>query len=130
MTIWWLLTIISIILLIIGIFIGKKQGWDWDGIAGLIITIASAWFLLMFLLISIAQPISLKQEQIRQEKERQQIIYQIDNLNENSDKVKLNEWILNYNDWVNDVNTNKEMWGWFSWHYYFDMSGHTIINLV
>ena len=51
-------------------------------------------------------------------------------MNENSDKVKLNEWILTYNDWVNDVNTSKEIYGWASWYYSVDMSEHTIIELV
>lgn len=31
---------------------------------------------------------------------------------------------------VNDVNTNKELYGWFSWYRDLDMSEHTIINLV
>jgi hypothetical protein len=67
---------------------------------------------------------------LRQHKERQQIIYQIEHMSETSDKVKLNEWILTYNDWVNDVNTNKEIYGWASWYYSVDMSEHTIIELV
>jgi hypothetical protein len=79
---------------------------------------------------AIIQPFSLKKEAIRQEKERQQILYQVEHLTESSDKVKLNEWILSYNDWVNDINTGKEMWGWVSWHDKFDMSNHGIIPLV
>ena len=46
------------------------------------------------------------------------------------DKIKLNEWILTYNDWVNDVNTSKEIYGWVSWYYSVDMSEHKIIELV
>lgn len=82
------------------------------------------------LMIGIIQPIALKSEAIRQEKEREQIVYQIENMTEDTDKIKLNEWILTYNDWVNDVNTNKEVYGWFSWYWSFDMSEHTIINLI
>lgn len=82
------------------------------------------------LMIGIIQPITLKSEAIRQEKEREQIVYQIENMTEDTDKIKLNEWILTYNDWVNDVNTNKEAYGWFSWYWSFDMSEHEIINLV
>lgn len=82
------------------------------------------------LMIGIIQPITLKSEAIRQEKERDQIVYQIENMTEDTDKIKLNEWILTYNDWVNDVNTSKEVYGWFSWYWSFDMSEHEIINLV
>lgn len=74
--------------------------------------------------------ISVKKEMKRYEKERQQIEYQIENLTENKDKIKLNEWILTYNDWVNDVNTSKETYGWFSKYYNIDMSEHTVIDLV
>ena len=84
----------------------------------------------IFLIVAIAQPIALKNEAIRQEKEREQIEYQIENLTEENDKIKLNEWILTYNDWVNDINTNKETFGWFSWYRDFDMTEHTIIDLV
>lgn len=62
--------------------------------------------------------------------EREQIVYQIENLTEENDKIKLNEWILTYNDWVNDINTSKETFGWFSWYRDFDMTEHTIIDLV
>lgn len=90
-------------------------------------------FVLIFvggLLVSIIQPIKLKNEAVRQEKEREQIVYQIESLTDEKDKIKLNEWILTYNDWVNDINTNKEIWGWFAWYRDFDMSNHQIINLV
>lgn len=98
------------------------EGWLFTGIMGIIA--------FTLLIISVAQYVLLKKEAIRQEKEREQIIYQIENLNKDSDKIKLNEWILTYNDWVNDINTSKEMYDWFSWYYDFDMTNHTIINLV
>ena len=97
-------------------------GWLFTGIMGIIA--------FTLLIISVAQYVLLKKEAIRQEKEREQIIYQIENLNEDSDKIKLNEWILTYNDWVNDINTSKETYGWFSWYFDFDITKHTIINLV
>lgn len=78
----------------------------------------------------IYQIISLNQENIRQTAEREQILYQIENLTDDKDKVKLNEWILSYNDWVNDVNAEKRAYGWFAWHDTFDMSNHSIIDLV
>lgn len=78
----------------------------------------------------IIQIIDLKQENIRQTAEREQILYQVENLTDDKDKVKLNEWILSYNDWVNDVNAEKQAYGWLAWHYTFDMSNHTIIDLV
>ena len=74
--------------------------------------------------------IELKQENIRQTAEREQILYQVENLTDDKDKVKLNEWILSYNDWVNDINAEKQAYGWLAWHYTFDMSNHTIIDLV
>lgn len=78
----------------------------------------------------IIQIIELKQENIRQTAEREQILYQVENLTDDKDKVKLNEWILSYNDWVNDINAEKQAYGWLAWHYNFDMSNHTIIDLV
>ena len=81
-------------------------------------------------IVGVAQGISLRQETIRQNAEREQILYQVENLTDDKDKVKINEWILSYNDWVNDVNAEKTMWGWFAWHEPMDMSKHTIIDLV
>ena len=78
---------------------------------------------------AIYQPIDLRRTESRQRKERQQIEQQIAILDETKDKVKLNEWILTYNDWINDVNTSKETWGWFSWYRDFDMTEHKIIEL-
>ena len=128
MTIWWFLTIISIIAIIpCIIWIIKTQ---WDTICGTILSAVLGFCIIGFLITAIAQPIAIKGTMKRQEKERQQIIYQIEHLTENSDKVKLNEWILSYNDWVNDINTSKEIYGWASWYYSVDMSEHTIIDLV
>lgn len=83
--------------------------------------------------VTIAQPVQLKQEQIRQTKERETIISQITLVESNPDKydkVKINEWILTYNDWVNDINAEKETYGWFAWHAPFDMSAHNLIDLI
>ena len=128
MTIWILLTIIFAVLSVIVIVLGVRSEWEYI-ITG-ILTITFCILFVVFLVISIVQPISLNKERIRMAKERQQIVYQIENLTESSDKIKLNEWILTYNDWVNDVNTSKETYGWVSWYKDFDMTNHTIINLV
>lgn len=128
MSLWWLLTIISVVATIPFVIWAIKS--KWDSIGAMFGGITFICLFIIFFFIAIAQPISIKQELLRQEKERQQILYQIDNMNENSDKVKLNEWILTYNDWVNDVNTSKEIYGWASWYYSVDMSEHTIIELV
>lgn len=61
---------------------------------------------------------------------REQIIYQIENLNNNSDKKKINEWILIYNDFVNDANTNIEKINCMTLYHDLDMRNHTIIKLV
>ena len=99
-------------------------------ITSILVATISGVATLCFLVVGIIQPISLKQLMIRQNKEREQIVFQINNLNDNSDKVKINEWILTYNDWINDVNTSKEFFGFWSWYYSFDMTNHTIIILV
>lgn len=127
MTIFVVITIIMAVMVAIGVVWGIKT--DWDN-APVWITGICVFAGITMLIVSIAQAISLKQEMVRQDKERQQIVYQIENLTEANDKVKLNEWILTYNDWVNDVNTSKECFGWFSWYYTVDMSGHTVIQLV
>ena len=128
MSIWLLLTIISVVALIPFIVAGIKDGWykEWYFVGSVIF----GTFALLFGIVAIVQSIDVKETIVRQNKERQQIIYQIENLKEEGDKIKLNEWILTYNDWVNDVNTSKEIYGWASWYYAVDMSNHTIIELV
>lgn len=128
MSFWWLLTIISIVAIIPFIIWSVKSCGD--SIFAMLMTMILSFCILGFAITSIIQPISIRKEMLRQNKERQQIIYQIENLTETSDKIKLNEWILTYNDWVNDINTNKEFYGWASWYYSVDMSEHIIIDLV
>ena len=128
MSIYLLLTIILIVAIIPFIIWGIIDGWFND--CPVIFSFILGFCIIIFGIVSIVQPISLKKEMLRQDKERQQIIYQIENLDENSDKIKLNEWILTYNDWVNDVNASKEAYGCFSWYDTVDMSKHTIIDLV
>ena len=128
MSFWWLLTIISIVAIIPFIIWSVKSCGD--SFFAMIMTTLLSCCILGFAITSIIQPISIRKEMLRQNKERQQIIYQIENLTETSDKIKLNEWILTYNDWVNDVNTSKEIYGWASWYYSVDMSEHKIIELV
>ena len=128
MSLWWLLTIISAVAIIPFIIWSIKSYGD--SIFAMLMTIFLSCCILGFAITSIIQPISIRKEMLRQNKERQQIIYQIENLTETSDKIKLNEWILTYNDWVNDVNTSKEIYGWASWYYSVDMSEHKIIELV
>ena len=128
MTIFWVLVIVFIVPIIACIVYGAIKLYDWT-VPILLICMFSI-LAITFMIIAIAQPIFLKSEALRQEKEKQQIVYQIENLTEDSDKIKLNERILTYNDWINDVNTSKEVYGWFSWYRDFDMTKHTIIDLV
>ena len=125
MTIFWVLFIVCVVAAI-PFIVWHIKGSEFAFLGYIMIGIIA----LVFLIIAIAQPIALKNEAIRQEKEREQIEYQIENLTEENDKIKLNEWILTYNDWVNDINTSKETFGWFSWYRDFDMTEHTIIDLV
>ena len=125
MTIFWVLFIVCIVATI-PFIVWQIKGSKFACFGYIIARIIA----LVFLIIAIEQPIALKNEAIRQEKEREQIEYQIENLTEENDKIKLNDWILTYNDWVNDVNTSKEVYGWFSWYRDFDMTEHTIIDLV
>lgn len=128
MTIWNILLIVSIILTIPMIIWVVKSYWE-SITAILTMTLGICLFILSSLF-SIIQPIQLRKEMVRQNYERQQIVYQIEHLDDAKDKIKLNEWILTYNDWVNDINSEKETYGWFAWHRDFDMSNHTIIDLV
>lgn len=133
MSLYWVLFIISVviglILFIISWILWKITTGE-KGSKLLFTSIIIGIIAVIFLFVAIKQNIALKQIATRQEKEREQIEYQIENLTEDSDKIKLNEWVLTYNDWVNDVNTSKEVYGWFSWYYTFDMTNHTIIELV
>lgn len=129
----WIFTIVLAILTVISIVIASITFHCGNDEAGSIfghIVGAVASLLFIFAISAVAVSIKIKKEVVRQEKEREQILYQVENLTEDKDKIKLNEWILTYNDWVNDVNTSKETWGWFSIYYYTDMSEHTIIDLV
>lgn len=128
MNIWILLTIICGVALIPLIMWGVKE--EWYNMFAIFLTVTFIALIIAFGTLAITNGVEVKKEAIRQEKEREQIIYQIEHITETTDKIKLNEWILTYNDWVNDVNTNKEMWGWFSWYKDLDMSKHTIIDLV
>ena len=128
MNIWFIIGILCTIVMIIGIIVGIKS--NWDSLASQLMVIFGGVLLIMFISVGIVNNVSVKNAEIRQLKEREQIVYQVEHLTEDSDKIKLNEWILTYNDWVNDVNTDKEMFGWFSWYRDLDMSNHTIIDLV
>lgn len=127
---YWTFSIITIVIAIIFAIIGwsAKRLKEFETCIPIMIGCVMCCFLCV--VYGVCLKISLKNEFIRQTKERQQIIYQIENLTADKDKVKLNEWILTYNDWVNDVNTSKETYGWFSNYYNVDMSEHTIIDLV
>lgn len=67
----------------------------------------------------------LKVEAVRQDKERDYLTFlrDVPDLEKNS----INERILNYNAWINDVNAEKEALGWFAWHCNFDMTNHNYI---
>lgn len=127
MTIWMLLLLLGIAIIFACVAWDKKRGWLSDGAIG--VGVLAAILAIIAFFVVILQPISLSKTEIRQRKERQQIEQQIAVLDESKDKVKLNEWILAYNDWINDVNTNKETFGWFSWYRDFDMTEHKIIEL-
>lgn len=125
----WMFLMIFVIILIPLIIWGVKTNWKYEFLNQFLVIIV-CFAIFICLLIGITQSAQLKNEALRQEKERAQIIYQIDNMTEDTDKIKLNEWILTYNDWVNDINADKEAFGWFSWYCSFDMSEHKIIDLV
>ena len=125
----WVFFIISLAITIIFGVIAYFFDNGWQPI-WILISVTFGLAMILFLVFGIMQPIQLKSEALRQIKEREQIIYQVEHLTDEKDKIKLNEWILTYNDWVNDVNISKQTYGWFSWYHNFDMSQHTIIDLV
>ena len=127
MTIWGNLSIATGILSLVVLIGGIAKKWDDLWCYGIV---ACVFAFSVFLTVAIVQSIDLKKKAIRYEKEREQILFQIDHLTPETDKIKLNEWILSYNDWVNDINSGQETWGIFDWYCGFDMSGHEIIQLV
>lgn len=127
MTIYYLLVIMFIILTIISI-IGCRKEWLCGSFV--IPLVVSILFVFIFALIAIEQPVEINREKARYDLERQQIMYQIEHLTDEKEKATLNEWILKYNDWVNNVNAEKQFYGWFAWYRDLDMSNHKIIDLV
>lgn len=123
----WVFLIVFAVVLIIGIILYFATNFENTGLA--LIFIAGV-AVCICLAVGIIQTVTLKQDAIEYRNEREQIVYQIENMTEDTDKIKLNEWILTYNDWVNEINSSKEAFGWFSWYWSFDMSEHTIISLV
>lgn len=127
MTFWSLLLILSIVVIVASVIWAVKSRYAVDG--PILLGTVATMLAIISLFLAILQPFSLSKTESRQKKERQQIEHQIAVLDETKDKVKLNEWILTYNDWINDVNTSKETFGWFSWYRDFDMTEHKIIEL-
>lgn len=127
MTIWVILSIVTGILSLVFLICGIVTEWD-D--AWFYLLVGQVFVFVFVLIVAIVQPIGLRKTDTRYRKEREQILFQIDHLTPETDKIKLNEWILSYNDWVNDINSDKETFGIFCWYYNFDMSKHEIIQLV
>ena len=123
----WVFLIVFAVVLIIGIILYFATNFEGTGLAFILIAGVAVFTCLV---VGIIQTVTLKQDAIEYRNEREQIVYQIENMTEDTDKIKLNEWILTYNDWVNEINSSKEAFGWFSWYWSFDMSEHEIINLV
>jgi uncharacterized membrane protein len=133
MSFLWMLAIISVILVAFGIVLavlGHFLYKDTLMYTSIFVTSLLFIFLSIFVVLGIYQTLSLREEQTRQDKEREQIVYQIEHIRPTTDKIKLNEWILTYNDWVNKINAEKETFGWWAWYWDFDMSKHTYIDLV
>ena len=128
MTIWTILLIIGI--LGIAIFWYVNYQLDWDNLACAIIFIIFIILGLIGLVVAPLQAWDNRTTNIRMLKERQQILYQIENIKPDTDKIKLNKWILTYNDWINDILAEKETFGWFAWHNAINMNNHEYINLV
>lgn len=126
MTLFLLLTIIFLALFIVSVIVWVKLEL---GYCAFCISSLMLGLCIIFGLITALQPLTLREEMLTHSKERQQIIYQIENLKETTNTLALNEAILKYNSWVDEVNLNKEIYGWASWYHSVDMSEHTIIKL-
>ena len=130
---YWMLSLIGFafagVVAVVGLIVRVRDRWGsmsnilwWS----LVICCLTA----LWTVVPIVQTITIRQESVRQTYEKKQIQYQIDNMTETTDKVKLNEWILRYDDWINDINAEKEAFGIFAWHYAMNMDEYTIIALV
>ena len=62
-------------------------------------------------------------------KHREQILYQVQNITPETDKVALNSTILEYNEWVVKSKFNKSKGVW-CFECFFSLDGHEIIPLV
>ena len=127
MSVWWIFTIVWGLIFFFFLLLTLTIHVDFFSLN---LLLSSFIIFMVFLFASILQPISLENEMIYYNKERQQILYHIESLTDNSDKIQLNEMIFKYNDWVDSINANKEIFGWFSWYDRFEMSKHTHIELV
>lgn len=87
---------------------------------------------LMLLIVSICQPISLGKERIKMGYERDLIIYQISLVCDepSKDRVALDNRILEYDSWINEIEVEQDVYGWYAWHWGFDMSEFYLIPVV
>lgn len=127
---FWVATFATTVGVIIAVIVDKarddiklNESWKFVAVIGgsLIIVIGGLWGINTF---------KNNKEMKLLDSEKTQIEYQIENMTENTDKIKLNEWILTYNDNVNKIKADQELYGWFSMYYGIDMSGYTMIEIV
>jgi len=129
MTFMWMIFVLIVVITATAWIINKHFYFNYNDILCLI-TILGSFLSVLFFAIAILQPLYLNATAVQKIKEREGIVFQTQNLSEYGDRVKLNEWILTYNDWILEINARKEVWGWTSWYYNFDMTSHTLILLV
>lgn len=106
-----------------GDFSGRSEVFEFLSASAGTITIVMFGFLVF-------KGIELKYEAVRQDKERNYLLSVTEHYSYNADKVKINERVLNYNAWIDSVNAEKEVFGWFAWHSHFNMENHNYIDII
>lgn len=118
---WWILVIVSAVVLIVGIVLiygGTVLNWGWGGveIVGMIITYLSGVIFIAFTLIAIIIPLNGKIE-YEAFLENRAIIEEVIDDSNSLENAGINNIIIETNKWLAEAKASKKVYGIFSSYY-------------
>lgn len=132
----YLLTYLHLIMLIITVWY-IRVNISFSPIVLNVETIMSLLLLVLFVVTSLvwflnanSQHRNLKKLQTIKRLERAQILYQIAMIDKDTNVDKLNEWVYSYNQWIIQIESDKQARGYFSYYQPLNMGEHKFIMFV